>query len=473
MKNIDKFSLKDDKEILDEQRQSSATYHKYVQKDVAALEQTLDQFAQYKSEYQQLQKVLKELPEHTHYGAMVPVGPLAFFPGQLVHTNEILVLLGDNYFVERSALQAAGIANRREQYVDEKIKQTHKEIRELKSRLAPEQQQALEDDQEVKEMMYNEHGERFVDIKEELKDGDEIEKAIPSVNVRDNKSLEAKRARIIESLRQSNRQGKVSKLGKDEQQVMDFLDQFRSDEEDEEDEAVSADDASEEDVEGDAFSDEDRANAARDDDEDDFNDNLEEPGSTEEETKPKKKGILKTSLFAQQQQAKHKKKKSVSFSTTTTTTSLANQDLLDGAENADKDVERMTNLLSTISTTTTSSSNNTKKKGMIQEIEDSVEQQPLKLGVVEHAPDSSATTNNDIVDTQMHAREIAQTYNRKRFARMSAGKLEGAAEMAEHILEHTPGVKFQDEEEQQKEEEEAEQKKPKMSRFKAQRLGLK
>ena len=34
-------------------------------------------------------------------------------PGQLVHTNEILVLLGDNYFVERSAYQAVEIVSRR------------------------------------------------------------------------------------------------------------------------------------------------------------------------------------------------------------------------------------------------------------------------------------------------------------------------------------------------------------------------
>ena len=36
-------------------------------------------------------------------------------PGQLYHTNEILVLLGDNWFVERSAQQAAAIAERRKQ----------------------------------------------------------------------------------------------------------------------------------------------------------------------------------------------------------------------------------------------------------------------------------------------------------------------------------------------------------------------
>lgn len=34
-------------------------------------------------------------------------------PGKLVHTNEIMVLLGENWFVERSAKQACGIVKRR------------------------------------------------------------------------------------------------------------------------------------------------------------------------------------------------------------------------------------------------------------------------------------------------------------------------------------------------------------------------
>ena len=45
--------------------------------------------------------------------AQVPFGQKAFMPGQLVHTNEILVLLGDNWFVDRSAKQAGEIVQRR------------------------------------------------------------------------------------------------------------------------------------------------------------------------------------------------------------------------------------------------------------------------------------------------------------------------------------------------------------------------
>lgn len=34
-------------------------------------------------------------------------------PGKLIHTNEILAMLGDNWFVERSTKQAIGIVERR------------------------------------------------------------------------------------------------------------------------------------------------------------------------------------------------------------------------------------------------------------------------------------------------------------------------------------------------------------------------
>ena len=42
-----------------------------------------------------------------------PIGKKAFLPAKLEHTNELLVLLGDNYFVERSAKQTLAIIDRR------------------------------------------------------------------------------------------------------------------------------------------------------------------------------------------------------------------------------------------------------------------------------------------------------------------------------------------------------------------------
>ena len=41
------------------------------------------------------------------------MGSKAFFPGELVHTNELMVLLGNNYFAEKSAKQAVELVDRR------------------------------------------------------------------------------------------------------------------------------------------------------------------------------------------------------------------------------------------------------------------------------------------------------------------------------------------------------------------------
>ena len=45
--------------------------------------------------------------------ALIPLGSKALAYGQIIHTNEILCLLGDNYFLECSAKSAVGIVDRR------------------------------------------------------------------------------------------------------------------------------------------------------------------------------------------------------------------------------------------------------------------------------------------------------------------------------------------------------------------------
>lgn len=44
---------------------------------------------------QNLQNLLASLPDRTRRSVMVPFGAVAFFPGQLVHTNECLVNMGE------------------------------------------------------------------------------------------------------------------------------------------------------------------------------------------------------------------------------------------------------------------------------------------------------------------------------------------------------------------------------------------
>eukprot|EP00093_Oithona_nana_P013969 13969.XXX_580571_581512_1 [CDS] Oithona nana genome sequencing. len=67
-----------------------------------------------KLEYETLLQKLETITDKTSYDVMVPLGgSKAFFEAQIEHTNEILVLLGDNWFAERSAKEAREICQRR------------------------------------------------------------------------------------------------------------------------------------------------------------------------------------------------------------------------------------------------------------------------------------------------------------------------------------------------------------------------
>lgn len=83
------------------------------QKGLRSCETKLERLAQYEHDYDSLCSRLRTLPDSVSHEVMVPLNSLAFMPGRLVHTNEILVLLGDNWFAERSARQALAIAERR------------------------------------------------------------------------------------------------------------------------------------------------------------------------------------------------------------------------------------------------------------------------------------------------------------------------------------------------------------------------
>ncbi|XP_032834819.2 unconventional prefoldin RPB5 interactor 1 isoform X1 [Petromyzon marinus] len=72
-------------------------------------------------DYSVLRDRLSTLPDRLHYSIMVPMGPLAFMPGHLIKTNEVTVLLGDNWFASLSAKQAEGIAEHRMQHVQKTI----------------------------------------------------------------------------------------------------------------------------------------------------------------------------------------------------------------------------------------------------------------------------------------------------------------------------------------------------------------
>lgn len=82
-------------------------------KGLRSCDAKIERWAQFERDYEALAERLRTLPERVSHEVMVPLNSLAFMPGRIIHTNEVLVLLGDNWFVERSASQAMDIAQRR------------------------------------------------------------------------------------------------------------------------------------------------------------------------------------------------------------------------------------------------------------------------------------------------------------------------------------------------------------------------
>ena len=81
--------------------------------EVDKVKQKLKQLTKFTEDYEVLKERLETLPDRISHQVMVPIGKMAFLPGRIKHTNEVLCLLGDDWFVERSAKQAAQIVERR------------------------------------------------------------------------------------------------------------------------------------------------------------------------------------------------------------------------------------------------------------------------------------------------------------------------------------------------------------------------
>ncbi|MEE6500563.1 hypothetical protein FKM82_003832 [Ascaphus truei] len=86
------------------------------------------------SDYDALQERLGTLPDKLSYDVMVPFGPLAFMPGKLVQTNEVTVLLGDNWFAKCSTKQAIGLVDHRKKHVRKALDDLQEVVKNFESR---------------------------------------------------------------------------------------------------------------------------------------------------------------------------------------------------------------------------------------------------------------------------------------------------------------------------------------------------
>ncbi|XP_038610120.1 unconventional prefoldin RPB5 interactor 1 isoform X1 [Tachyglossus aculeatus] len=104
-------------------------------KVVSSCQEKIQHWKKVESDYEALQERLSTLPDKLSYDVMVPFGPLAFMPGKLIHTNEITVLLGDNWFCKCSAKQAVGLVEHRKKHVRKVLDDLQKVKKNFESRV--------------------------------------------------------------------------------------------------------------------------------------------------------------------------------------------------------------------------------------------------------------------------------------------------------------------------------------------------
>ncbi|KAI8607646.1 Prefoldin subunit-domain-containing protein [Chytriomyces sp. MP71] len=110
-------------------------YQSRVEQLIASVGQQLEECEGHETSYKQLAALLKDAPATVRRQHFVPIGRKAFMRGHLIHTNEVLVSLGSNYFAEMSCLQALDTVKRRSQYASDNTRAKKEELEQLKTRL--------------------------------------------------------------------------------------------------------------------------------------------------------------------------------------------------------------------------------------------------------------------------------------------------------------------------------------------------
>ncbi|KAI8833472.1 hypothetical protein BJ741DRAFT_612201 [Chytriomyces cf. hyalinus JEL632] len=140
-----------------------ARYQQQVEQLIAKAEQDLERCKQHEQDYSSLDKFLQSAPLTIRRNYNVPIGKLAFMKGHIIHTNEVLVSLGDNWFVDQSVAQAKGIVKRRKEYAADNTRAKNEEIEQLKKRLNFADTKMIDPDGDA----VNEEGLKFVEIQEQ------------------------------------------------------------------------------------------------------------------------------------------------------------------------------------------------------------------------------------------------------------------------------------------------------------------
>eukprot|EP01071_Lankesteria_metandrocarpae_P012791 Lankesteria_metandrocarpae@DN6279_c0_g1_i1.p2 len=112
-----------------------ALFKSYASKNVDRLEEEHKCLETFENELLGVARLLAQLPAKVEHEILVPFGPIAFFPGRLVHTNEVKTCIGDDYYVHWTTPQARANVERRLQFVAEGKEEKLKNIKSIKERI--------------------------------------------------------------------------------------------------------------------------------------------------------------------------------------------------------------------------------------------------------------------------------------------------------------------------------------------------
>ncbi|XP_024008827.1 RNA polymerase II subunit 5-mediating protein homolog isoform X3 [Eutrema salsugineum] len=105
----------------------------YVEEKIGEKREAMNRLQQFVDENANLINLVAKLPDQLHHNVMVPLGKLAFFPGRLIHTNEFKVLLGENYYADRTSKQTIGVLSRRDKTLQSQIRSLKAEIEDFQT----------------------------------------------------------------------------------------------------------------------------------------------------------------------------------------------------------------------------------------------------------------------------------------------------------------------------------------------------
>jgi len=92
----------------------------------------IDRIESLKKEHVETKEILSSISETLEKDVLLPINSVAFVRAQIYHTNETMINLGNDYFVERSVHQASQIVQRRIDVLDDGIKKLRDEFEEKK-----------------------------------------------------------------------------------------------------------------------------------------------------------------------------------------------------------------------------------------------------------------------------------------------------------------------------------------------------